>query len=144
MKNKAELIFNETFKNTFKDRKQIAILCFLADLGIAIWSYEKIKNYDEYLKIAKPIINSPDFQVQIYAVLLQTFIFSMLLFLVFHIVIYFLYVREVKYAVKYVRFYTFMAALSAGIMIFSGAPVALIPFLIYLLSFIAVGKQIKK
>ncbi|MDD4974757.1 MAG: hypothetical protein PHY93_10430 [Bacteriovorax sp.] len=130
-------------QNTLKDKKQIAILCFLADLGISVWSYEKIKNYDEYLKIVKPMVDSPDFQVQIYAVLLQSFIFSMLIFLVFHLVIYFLFVRETKYAIKYVRFYTFMAAISAGIMIFSGVIVAIIPLIIYTLSFISVGKSLK-
>jgi hypothetical protein len=130
-------------QNKLKDNKQIAILCFLADLGISVWSYEKIKNYDEYLKLVKPMIDSPDFQVQIYAVLLQSFLFSMLIFLVFHIVIYFLFVRESKYAIKYVRFYTLMAALSAGIMIFSGVLVAIVPLIIYTLSFISVGKSIK-
>jgi hypothetical protein len=120
----------KTLQNTFKDSKQIAILCFLADLGISVWSYEKIKNYDEYLKIVKPMIDSPDFQVQIYGVLLQSFIFSMLIFLVFHLVIYFLFVRETNYAVKYVRF-------------FSGVMVAILPFIIYTLSFISVGKSLK-
>jgi predicted membrane protein len=89
------------------------------------------------------MIDSPDFQVQIYGVLLQSFIFSMLIFLVFHLVIYFLFVRETNYAVKYVRFYTFMAAVSAGIMVFSGVMVAILPFIIYTLSFISVGKSLK-
>lgn len=89
------------------------------------------------------MIDSPDFQVQLYAVLLQSFIFSMLIFLFFHVVIYFLFVRELKYAIKYVRFYTFMAALSAGIMIFSGILGAIVPFIIYTLSFISIGKTPK-
>ena len=123
-----------------KDKKQVALLCFLADVGLAYWSYQYIKNYDEYLKIVKPIVNSPDFQVQLYAVVLQSFIFSMLIFLALHLIIYILFLRNVKYAIKYVRYYSFMAAVSAGIMIFTGYLVAIIPCLIYLLSFLAVGK----
>jgi hypothetical protein len=123
-----------------KDKKKIALLCFLADLGISIWSYQMVKNYDEYLKIVKPMIGSPDFQVQLYAVILQTVLFSLLIFLSFHAIIYFLFARNGKYAKKYVRFYTFMAALSCLIMIFSGYIIALIPLIIYALCFIAVGK----
>ena len=110
---------------------------------MSIWSYEKIKNYDEYLKIVKPMIDSPDFQVQIYAVLLQSFIFTMMIFLIFHVVIYILFVREVKYAIKYVRFYTFMAALSAAIMIFSSMYIGIIPLIVYSLSYIAISKSLK-
>jgi hypothetical protein len=51
--------------------------------------------------------------------------------------------REIKYAIKYIHFYTFMAALSAGIMIFSGTLVAIIPLVIYALSFISIGKSLK-
>ena len=126
-----------------KDKKKVALLCFLADLGISIWSYQMVKNYDEYLKLVKPMIGSPDFQVQLYAVLLQTFLFTMLIFLSFHAIIYFLFAREVRYAIKYVRFYTLMAALSALIMIFSGHFIAIIPMIIYILSYISVGKLIK-
>ena len=89
------------------------------------------------------MIDSPEFQVQIYDVMLQSFIFSILLFLVFHLVIYFFLIREKIYAIKYVRFYTFMAAISAGIMIFSGALVGIIPLIIYGLSFISIGKSQK-
>jgi len=126
-----------------KEKKRIALLCFLADLGMSIWSYDQIKNYDEYLKIVKPIINSPDFQIQLYALMLQTFFFTIIFFLIFHVVIYILYLRDVKYAAKYIRFYTFMAALSTGIMIFSGVFVSLIPFIAYVYSFIFVGKGLK-
>jgi amino acid transporter len=123
-----------------KDKKKIALLCFLTDLGLSIWSYVLVKNYDEYLKIVKPMIDSPDFQVQLYAVVLQTFIFSALIFLVFHLFIYLLFIREVKYAIKYVRFYTFMAAISAGIMMITGYVMAIIPLIIYVLCFTSVKK----
>lgn len=127
-----------------KDLKQIAILCFLSDIGISIWSYFKLTNYDEYLKIAKPLIGSPDLEVQLYQIMIQTFTFTLLLFLAFHLVIYILLWKEKKYSVKYLRFYTFMAAISAIFMIpYYGAYAAIIPLIIYVMSFIALGKWLK-
>ena len=126
-----------------KDNKQIAILCFISDLSLSLWSYFKVTNYDEYLKTVKPMVDSPDFQVQIYQVLLQSLTFSLILFLAFHFVIYILFWKEKKYAVKYVHFYTFMAALSCLIMLFSKMFIALLPLVIYGFAFIATGKMTK-
>jgi hypothetical protein len=127
-----------------KDKKQIALALLAADVGLSIWSYQLIKNYDAYVKIVSPMIDSPDFQVQLYAVLLQSFIFSILLFLSFHLIIYFLFLRDVKYATKYVRFYSFMAAISAFVMALTGYPLAIIPMLIYIMSFVGSKKFVKK
>lgn len=126
-----------------KDTKQIAILCFLADVGVSVWSYFKLTNYDEFMKSVKPYIGSPDFQVQIYQIMLQSFTFTLFLFLAFHLVIYYLFYKEKNYATKYVRFYTIMAALSAAIMIVSGTFVAIVPLIIYTLSYVNVSKMIK-
>jgi hypothetical protein len=133
-----------------KERKQIAVLCFLTDVGLAIWSYLKATNYEEFLKSAKEIagsagpykqvFDSPDFQVQIYQVLLQSLTFSLLLFLAFHLVIYVMFWKEKTYAQKYLRFYTFMAALSCVIMLAYKMFIGIIPLAIYALSFSAIGK----
>ena len=125
---------------SLKSFKQIAFFCFIADLAITIWSYYQIKNYDAYLKIVKPMIDSPDFQVQIYAVLLQSFLFSALLFLAIHAVIYILFIKKIKYSIKYVRFYTLLAAVSSAIMIFTGYPIAMLALIIYALAFYSTGR----
>lgn len=128
-----------------KDTKQIAFLCFLSDVGISLWSYFKFTNYDEYLKAVKPLIGSPDLEVQLYQVLLQSFTFTLLLFLTFHLIIYILLLKRKIYVIKYLRFYTFMAAISALLMIISlAAYIALLPLVIYALSFIALGKMLKE
>lgn len=127
-----------------KDLKQIAILCFLSDVGISVWSYNQLTNYDEYVKSAKAVIPSPDLQLQVYQILLQSFTFSLLIFLIFHLIIYILLWREKLYAIKYVRFYTIMAALSALIMIISlKSPVVLIPLAIYVLSYKSINTWLK-
>ncbi len=125
------------------DKKSIALLCFLTDLSLSIWSYLKLTNYDEYLKAVKPIVDSPDFRVQIYQVLLQSLTFSLILFLAFHLVIYILLYKEKKYAIKYVRVYTALAALSCFIMIFSNMPWAVLPLFIYGLAFVSIRKMLQ-
>jgi hypothetical protein len=129
-----------------KDTKQIAILCFLSDVGISLWSYFKFTNYDEYLKLVKPITTSPDLQTQIYQILLQSFTFTLLLFLSFHLIIYILLWKKKVYAIKYIRFYTFMAAISAVLLVASSFNniVAIIPLIVYVMSFKALGKILKE
>ena len=136
-----------------KSRKQIALLCFLSDLGLGVWSYYKTTNYEEYLKMSKEVasqagpykqvLDSPDFQVQLYQVILQSLTFSLLLFLTFHLVIYILFWKEKKYATKYLRFYTFMAALSCVIMLFYKMFIGVVPLIIYALSFMEIGELLK-
>lgn len=126
-----------------KNKTTIALLCFLTDIALSLWSYFKLTNYDEYLKEVKPLVNSPDFQVQLYQVLLQSLTFSLILFLTFHLVIYFLFWKEKKYAVKYIRFYTFMALISCILMIASKMYLAIIPAFIYGICFTSIGKQPK-
>jgi hypothetical protein len=126
-----------------KEKKQIAVLCFLTDVALSVWSYYEVTNYDEFSKTMKTMVASPDLQLQIYQLLLQALTFTLLLFILFHFVIYILFWKDKKYAVKYVRMYTFMAALSCLIMIFSKMYVGIIPFFIYGLSFNQVSKMTK-
>jgi hypothetical protein len=124
--------------------KQIAIFCFLSDVALSIWSYFKFTNYDEYIKAVRPYIGSPDFELQIYQVMLQSFTFFLLIFLIFHLVIYFLFWKQKLYAIKYVRFYVLMAAISSILMLLSGYLIALIPLIIYTLSFNFLRKSLGK
>lgn len=110
---------------------KIASLCFLTDLGLSLWSYFKLTNYDEYLKAVRPMLASPDFQLQIYQVLLQSLTFSIILFLSFHLVVYYLFAKEKKWAMKYVRFYSLLAALSCLVMVATQIWAGIIPMLIY-------------
>lgn len=125
-----------------KDKLKIALLCFFTDLSLSVWSYFKLTNYDDYLKAVKPMVDSPDFRVQLYQVLLQSLTFSLILFLAIHLIIYLLFWKEKKYALKYVHFYTALASLSCLIMIFSNMPWAVIPLFIYGLSFLSVRKMV--
>lgn len=117
-------------------KRQTALLCFLTDLGLSLWAYFQLTNYDEYVKRTKPVLNSPDFQIQIYQVLLQSFTFALMLFLGFHGVVYWLYSKEKKWAHKYVRIYSFIAVFGCSFLLFLGAWGALLPLAAYAFVFV--------
>lgn len=118
-----------------KSRLQIGLFALVTDIALSVWSYFQLTNYDEYLKIAKPIVNSPDLQVQLYKIMLQSFTFTILLLLAFHLIIYVLFVRKNTFAGKYVRFYTLMAAISSVIMVVTGVYVGIISMIVYFLCY---------
>jgi membrane-bound ClpP family serine protease len=132
------------------NKRQLALLCFLTDLGLSIWSYFKLSNYDEYTKYvqeAKPYLDatksplaSPDFQIQLYQVLLQSLTFTLFLFLAFHLVVYYLYSRGKKWAEKYIRLYTFLAAISGLLMLATGMWIGIFPLVIYAFIFVQIKK----
>jgi hypothetical protein len=125
-----------------KDKKQIALLCFLTDIGIAYWSYLQISNYNEFKRVAGNTVD-PEMLSQIYGLLMDGFMISMAIFLILHAVIFLLFIRESIFATKYVRFYTFMAALSAAFMIFSGFYVGIAALLVYGIAYVSIGKSIQ-
>jgi len=122
----------------------VPILCFVSDALMSLWSYLKISNYDEFIKYIKLSIDSPDFQLQLYKIFLQTITFVLVLFIVIHAIIYVFYFKEKKIAQKYVRVYSAMAALSALSLIFtSQLYVMIIPTAIYGYIFWEVTKLLK-
>ena len=145
MVKKAELSKNNrnTMTDTIKDTKPIAILCFISDVVISLWTYYQLSNFASFKKMIGPISSSPDFQIQLYQVLLQSVTFSLLLFLFFHLIIALLFWKKKKFAIKYMHLYTLMAALSSALMIFSGYYIAVIPMIIYTLSFNLIRKSLK-
>jgi hypothetical protein len=127
-----------------KERKHIALICLMTDLALSVWSYFNLTNYEEYIKAVQPMISSPDFQVQIYQVFLQTLTFTLSLFLLFHLIIYYFFWKEKNYATKYVYYYTFMAVVSCLFMIGSQIYWAIFPMAVYGMSFVATKKMTKK
>lgn len=119
-----------------KNFKGIAILCYLSDFAISLWAYLRLTDYDEYLKSARSVTSSPDLQLQVYQIMLQSFTFALLLFLAFHFVIYLFFWKHKIYSIKYIKFYSLLAALTCLLLIYSlKAYWIVVPFIIYSLSF---------
>jgi hypothetical protein len=95
-----------------RNRLLVPVLAFLTDAGLAFYTYLLCTDYTQFQKYAKATINDPDFQLQIYKVLVQTLSFILLVFLFLHLIVYFFYYRRNKFATKYVRFYLIMAIIS--------------------------------
>ncbi len=126
------------------NKRNTALLALFTDLAVSIWSYFQLSNYSEYVKTVKPYLDSPDFQLQIYQVLVQSLTFSLLLFLIFHLAIYWQYNKSKKWAILYVRVYTLLAALLSIILVFSQVWAGIIPLLIYSWLFLCAKKAVQE
>jgi hypothetical protein len=103
-----------------KSKYFVPVLALVTDIGLAIYSYLLMTNYEKFQKYAKIAIKDPDFQLELYKLILQTMTFLLFVFLFLHLIIYILYLNKNKYAQKYVRFYLIVALLSLGLsLIFS-------------------------
>jgi hypothetical protein len=125
------------FKKMQKN-KLLSIQCLsLADIGMAFYTYYALSNFEEFKKILNASgMSSPDFQLQIYKVFLQTLIFTSVLLIGFHLIIYYLYYQDKKFARMYVRYYSLLAAVSMLISTWAvSQTILLIPTIIYFLGF---------
>jgi hypothetical protein len=96
-------------------KKLITIQCLsFTDIGLAIYAYFSISNFQEFKKIliASVQVDSPEMQLEIYKVFMQTLLFISVVLVVFHLIIYYFYYKEKKYAVTYVKYYSLLAAVS--------------------------------
>ena len=98
-----------------KSKYFVPVLALITDIGLAIYSYLMMTNYERFQKYAKIAINDPDFLLELYKILVQTMTFLLLVFLFLHLIIYILFSKKNKYAQKYVRFYLIVALLSLGL-----------------------------
>jgi len=93
----------------------VPVLAFLTDIALAIYSYFLATDYEQYKKYAQLTTQDPDFQLQVYQVLVQTLTFVLIIFLFIHLIIYVLYYQNKKFARQYVRFYLIVAIVSLAI-----------------------------
>lgn len=95
-----------------KKKLLVPVLAFATDSALAFYTYLLCTNYDQYKKYAKLVSGDPDFQLEFYKVIVQTLTFVLLLFLFFHLIIYILYYRNIKFARQYVKLYLILALVS--------------------------------
>lgn len=125
-----------------KQKKWItAIVLFISDILLSIWFYFRASNYNDYVKYISQINNSPDFQVQLYQVYMQSLIFALFLFLFAHLIIYIFFLRDFKGSRTYLRIYCIFTALGCVLLTFTEAPYLFLLALIYGAGFVVI-KQI--
>lgn len=131
-----------SFLNKQQTKTFTTIGCLLSDIGLSLWLYFRATNYNEYLKYAKVITESPDFQVQLYRVYMQSLTFGLLLFIFAHLVIYILYWREYKAAQVYLKFYCIFSSAGCLLLALTETIFAIIPMLLYGISYYYIAKMI--
>lgn len=130
--------------NNLQKKFLIILGCLLSDIGLSLWLYFKASNFNEYMKYAARITDSPDFQVQLYKVYLQSLTFGLILFVVAHLIIYTLYWKEFKAAKFYVKFYTAFSSVGCLFLAVAETPFGILPAIIYGLSFYTTAKMFPK
>ena len=103
---------------------------------MAFYTYFALSNFNEFKKIIilSTGVDSPDLQLQLYQLFLQTLAFVSIILIVIHLIIYFFFYKEKKFAKAYVKYYSILASLSLIISAFTmRLYTLLIPALIYLI-----------
>jgi hypothetical protein len=122
------------------NKRNTVVLCFIGDLWFAIYSYLAFKDYDQFTKLTSPVLKDPAMQAEMFDLLMQGLIISLILFLFLHVIVFLYYVNGSKFATKYLRFYTALTMLSCLLMVFTGIYSAILPLLIYGYCFVSTRK----
>ena len=108
------------------------------------WLYYMATNYNNYGEIAKKNIDSPDFQIQLYKVLLQSLTFFLLVFILSQTVVYILAARNMRAAFLYLKFFSVFGFASFFFITIIHSGFGLLPMVIYLFGYYVFSKLFKE
>jgi hypothetical protein len=115
---------------------------YLSDLTLVTWIYFHMTKLSNFNSVISKATESPDFQVQLYKVFLQSLTFFLLLFFTFQTFIYicsFKNFRSVYYYLKFFSIFAFAVYFFIAIL-YSGF--ALLPMCLYILGYYFYSKKI--
>lgn len=118
--------------------------CYLTDITLIAWLYFRATNYGRYVKGFGDKIDSPDFQIQLYKILLQSLTFALLLFLLAQTVVYILAWKKFRAAYLYLKFFSVFGFVAAFIIVVLSSAYALLPMLIYIGGYYVFSKLFKE
>lgn len=118
--------------------------CFLSDMTLIAWLYYQATNYQNFNVIAKNAINSPDFQIQLYKVILQSLTFLLLLFVLAQSAVYIMAIKNMRAAYLYLKIFSVVGFALALLISISHSLYALLPALFYLLGYYTFAKIFKE
>ena len=126
-------------------QKRLAMIgCYLTDLALMAWLYFRATNYGRYTGTLKGKIDSPDFQVQLYKVMLQSLTFALLLFLIAQTVVYILAWKKFRAAYLYLKYFAVLGFVIGFIITIKSSAYALLPMLIYIGGYYVFSKLFKE
>lgn len=126
-------------------QKLLAIFsCYLTDLALIAWLYFRATNYSRYTHGVSGTVDSPDFQIQLYKVLLQSLTFALLLFLFAQTAVYIMAWRKVRAAYLYLKFFSVFGFVIGLLIVILSSAYALLPMLIYIGGYYVFSKLFKE
>ena len=117
---------------------------YLSDLTLGSWLYFRGTNYVRYTETVAGKIDSPDFQIQLYKLMLQSLTFALLFFLLAQTVIYFLAWRRFRSAYFYLKYFSVFGFVLGFLIVVVNSAFALLPMLIYLGGYYVFSKLFKE
>lgn len=131
------------------DRSQQKLMatagCYLTDITLIAWLYFRATNYGRFAtSTVAESIDSPDFQIQLYKILLQSLTFALLLFLLAQSVVYIMAWRKIRAAYLYLKFFSVFGFVVAFIIAVLSSVYALLPMLIYIGGYYVFSKLFKE
>jgi hypothetical protein len=130
------------------DRSQQKLMatagCYLTDITLIAWLYFRATNYGRFTNTVAESIDSPDFQIQLYKILLQSLTFALLLFLLAQSVVYVMAWRKIRAAYLYLKFFSVFGFVVAFIIAVLSSVYALLPMLIYIGGYYVFSKLFKE
>lgn len=118
--------------------------CYLTDLTLIAWLYFRATNYGRYTDGVVSKVDSPDFQIQLYKVLLQSLTFALLLFLIAQTVVYVMAWKKVRAAYLYLKFFSVFGFVVGFVIVILSSAYALLPMLIYIGGYYVFSKLFKE
>ncbi len=120
--NANELDLVEKQKSEDNWRIFVVLICFLGDLINSIYIYLELRNfhvlkevlflYSEHLPQYGDVLNAPEFQIQIYQLLIKSTVTTLGLFIFFHAIVYYFFLIKKKFTHHYLMILTFVAGVS--------------------------------
>ncbi|MBC7539678.1 MAG: hypothetical protein H7281_12720 [Bacteriovorax sp.] len=120
------------------------IFCLFSDITMVAWLYFKASNYNRYTRLSGTMVDSPDFQFQIYGILLQSMTFALILFLIAQTVVYILAWRNFRGAYLYLKFFAVFGFAVALYITFTASAFALLPVIFYLTGYYVFARSFKE
>lgn len=108
------------------------------------WLYFMATNYQNYGKIAAQNIDSPDFQIQLYKVMLQSLTFFLLVFTLAQTIVYILALRKFRAAYLYLKFFSVLGFACFFFITIMNSGMGLLPMVIYLFGYYVFSKLYKE
>lgn len=117
--------------------------CFLSDMTLVAWAYYQATNYQNFNVLAKNAINSPDFQIQLYKVILQSLTFFLFLFILAQSAVYIMAIKKMRAAYLYLKFFAVVGFAFTLLITITHSFYALMPACFYLLGYYTFAKTFK-